>query len=106
MVRWLKSKKKKPNNEVPEGMAALIEMTLDEQMIAAENVMISRDFLNLFMRIIYEHRLDGHECVAYCMPQELHDNLEMLEANDMRMILTVALKDMFGVYVQFQQEES
>lgn len=102
-MRW---KKKKSAPEPEEALGNLSDMTLDEHMMAAQNVMTCREFLNLFMSIIHDHRQDGHECVAYCMPGQLYLALEDLELDEVKMVLTVALKDMYNVYLQATQDPS
>jgi hypothetical protein len=107
MMLW-KNKKNKPAAAAPqpeEGLGKIADMTLDEHMLAAENVMTCRDFLNLFMNIIRDHREDGHDCLPYCMPEQLYLSIEDLELDDIKMILTVALKDMYNVYLQVIQRE-
>lgn len=94
--------KKKPAPEPEDPMARLVDMTMEEQMIAGENVMVCRDLLNLFMTFIARHRADGHDCLPYCIPRELNDYFEKLGADELKMMLTVTLKDMYQVYLQFQ----
>lgn len=95
-----RSKKKKIDSS--DELGNLADLTLDEQVIAADNVMTCRDVANLFMNIIAEHRGDGHECLPYCMPVDLHEQLELLEPDELKMILTVILKDMYDVYYRMQ----
>lgn len=111
---WKKKSKPAPEQNIPDvsdddrpwGLGRIAEMTVDEQILAAENVMTCRDFLNLFMQIIAQHRLDDHECLPYCMPIELHHHMNALDLAETRLVLIVALKDMFDVYHRFSAEQT
>jgi len=76
------------------------ELELEEQIVATSNVMAIRDAINVFLVIIREHREDGHDCPPYCVPNRLAYFLQVMDDNDLRMILTVILKDMIENYLQ------
>lgn len=83
----------------------LRDLTLDEQVIATSNVMAIRDAVSVFLAIVREHRSDGHDCPPYCVPSRLDYFLEMMDERDLRMTLTVMLKDMVESWLQQQAEQ-
>lgn len=78
------------------------ELDLEEQIVATSNVMAIRDAINMFLVIVREHREDGHDCPPYCVPNRLAFFLSVMDENDLRMMLTVVLKDMVENYLQQQ----
>lgn len=101
-MRWQRKKKK---DDSADRLGIMSEMTPEEHMVAAENVMTCRDAFGLFMALIHEHRSDGHECLPYCIPAELHEQLEGLDIYELKMILTVVLKDLYNAHVYRQMEQ-
>jgi hypothetical protein len=97
MMLWPLRKKKQARR--------LTELSFDERIMAAENVMACRDVVGMFLAIIAQHQEDGHECLPYCSPPQMFDYLRILDAQDMRMLLTIALKDMHENYLKIEPEE-
>lgn len=96
---------KRKKKGLADELGMMSDMTPEEHMVATENVMVCRDAVNFFMTIIHDHRSDGHECLPYCMSAELHEQLEVLDLFELRMILTVILKDLYSAYEQRQMEQ-
>lgn len=88
----------------PEYTGWVKDMSLDDQIIATSNVMAVREALNMFLAIIQDHREDGHDCPPYCMPLQLFDFLEAMDSIDLKMMLTVILKDMVDTYLHQQEQ--
>lgn len=88
-------------------MSIIEEMTPEELIRAAENVMACREAINTLLNMIAVHRSDGHECLPYCMSTRLHEALLQLDEYQTRMLLTVVLKDVFDSYYRehLQQHE-
>lgn len=82
------------------------DMTFDEQVVATFNVMAIRDAINVFLSLVRDHRDDDHDCPPYCVPQQLSDYLMALDDDDLRMILTVMLKDMVDMYLRQLQDDT
>lgn len=76
------------------------DLDLEEQIIATSNVMAVRDAVNVFLVIIKDHCEDGHDCPPYCVPSQLAYFLQVMDENDLRMMLTVMLKDMVENYLR------
>lgn len=76
---------------------------LEEHIVATANVMAVRDAVNVFLSIVNDHREDGHDCLPYCVPGQLAYFLGVMDVNDLRMMLTVVLKDMVDNYLQQEQ---
>ena len=72
--------------------------------MATNHVMAARDAANVYLSIVATHREDGHDCPPYCVPQQLAYFLDMMDAGDLRMMLTVILKDMVDNYLEQQAE--
>jgi hypothetical protein len=90
---------------VPEPQSELRprEFDLEEHIVATANVMAVRDAVNVFLSIISDHREDGHDCLPYCVPGQLAYFLRVMDEGDLRMMLTIVLKDMVDNYLQQQQ---
>lgn len=102
---WRRNRKKaevEPEADSYSELGELSALTFDEQMIAAENVMACRDAANYFTSIIHEHRKDGHECLPYCMPTELHEAIEALDMPELKAVFTIVLKDVYDAYYRAQ----
>ena len=80
------------------------DLDLEEQIVATSNVMAIRDATNVFLAIIKDHREDNHDCPPYCVPTRLAYFLGVMDENDLRMMLTVALKDMVESYLRQEEE--
>ena len=104
-MNWFK-KKPSGNTSVPqrEALVDLDAMSSEEHIMAAENVMACRDLANMLLNIIDDHRDNGHECLPYCIPTELHEELEDLDHFELKMLVTVMLKDMYNVYLRIKTE--
>ena len=74
------------------------EMSPEELIRAAENVMACREAINTLLNLVAEHQADGHECMPYCISTRLNNALLQLDAYQTRMVLTVLLKDVYGAY--------
>lgn len=79
---------------------AVGDMNLDEQIVAASNVMEARDGVDMFLSIIWDHRQDGHECLPYCVPNQMSVYLSRLDEDDLRLLLAVLLKDTVDKYMR------
>src|SRR5689334_19477290 len=86
VMNWFK-KKPSGNTSVPqrEALVDLDAMSSEEHIMAAENVMACRDLANMLLNIIDDHRDNGHECLPYCIPTELHEELEDLDHFELKM---------------------
>lgn len=82
------------------------ELDLEEQIVATANVMAVRDAVNVFLSVINDHREDGHDCPPYCVPGQLAYFLQVMNDNDLRMMLTVVLKDMVDNYLKQEAEDA
>jgi len=102
-MNWFK---KKPSAVAPvtEALVNLDAMSSEEHIMAAENVMACRDLANILLNVIDDHRGDGHDCLPYCIPAELHEELEDLDHFELKMLVTVMLKDMYAVYLRAKTE--
>lgn len=83
---------------------SLNDWELEVKMTAASNVMAVRDGVNVLLTLLWEHRQDGHECLPYCVPRRFNHYLGALDANDLRMMLTVTLHDMVDSYMRQEAE--
>jgi hypothetical protein len=81
------------------------EMTPEELIRAGENVMACREAINMLLGIVADHRADGHECLPYCISGRLHDALVQLNEYQVRMVLTVMLKDVYDAYAQQHSQQ-
>jgi hypothetical protein len=81
------------------------DLDLEEQIIATSNVMAVRDAINVFLVIVKDHREDGHDCPPYCVPGQLAYFLQVMDENDLRMMLTVLLKDMIENWLRQSEAE-
>jgi hypothetical protein len=89
-----------PVPSLTEGPSFPRDLELEEQIIATSNVMAIRDAINVFLVIVREHREDGHDCLPYCVPNRLAYFLQVMDNDDLRMMLTVIIKDMVENYLQ------
>lgn len=80
------------------------ELSLEEQIVATSNVMAVRDAVNIFLSVTRDHREDGHDCPPYCVPSRLAYFLGVMDDDDLRMMLTVLLKDMVENYLQQMED--
>lgn len=110
-MKWFKKHKKvdetpPPLTDEEMGIGLLSDLSIDEQVIAAENVMACRDLLNAYMGYIHEHRRNGHECLPYCTPGALLEHLHGVTGDEAKLVLIVALKDMYNVYLRSLTEQA
>jgi hypothetical protein len=89
-----------PATEQPSSLFRTQDLDLEEQIVATSNVMAVRDAINVFLVVIRDHREDGHDCPPYCVPTQLAYFLQVMDGNDLRMMLTVVLKDMVETYLR------
>jgi hypothetical protein len=80
------------------------DLDLEEQFRATANVMTIREAINMFLAIVKDHREDGHDCPPFCVPTQLAYFLQVMDDNDLRMMLTVLLKDMVDNYLRQEEE--
>lgn len=108
-MKWFKKRKKAedvPLTDEEMGIGLLGNLSMDEHVIATENVMACRDLLNVYIGYIHEHRQNGHECLPYCTPGALLEHLHSVTGEEAKLILIVALKDMYNVYVNLMVEDA
>lgn len=84
--------------------ANIDDMTSEELIRAAENVMACREAINALLNLVAEHRADGHECMPYCISSQLNHALLQLDEYQTRMVLTVLLKDVYEAYTSNNSE--
>lgn len=97
-----------PEPEPPPQLSPMFvahDLDLEEHITATSNVMAIRDATNVFLAIVQDHRLDGHECLPYCVPAQLAYFLQVMDEDDLRNMLTVLLKDMVENYLRQQRVE-
>lgn len=76
------------------------DLDLEDYIVATQNVMATRDAINVFLSIIWDHRQDGHECLPYCVPSRMTYFLDRMDSVETRIMLTVVLKDMVESYLR------
>ena len=84
--------------------ANIDEMSPEELIRAAENVMACREAINTLLNLVAEHQSDGHECMPYCISSRLNHALLQLDEYQTRMVLTVLLKDVYQAYSSSHSE--
>lgn len=89
---------------VEDNTANIDDMTPEELIRAAENVMACREAINTLLNLVAEHQADGHECLPYCISTRLNHALLQLDEYQTRMVLTVLLKDVYGAYASNNPE--
>lgn len=107
-MKWPWNRRRSEKQEEPEpepvaeqpGLFRSHDLDLEEQIIATSNVMAVRDAINVFLVIIKDHREDEHDCPPYCVPAQLAYFLQVMDEGDLRMMLTVILKDMIENYLR------
>lgn len=77
-----------------------LDLDLEEQITATNNVMAIRDAISVFLFIIREHREDSHDCPPYCIPGQMAYFLQNMDEDDLRGMLVVVLKDMVESYLR------
>lgn len=99
--QWWKRDPEPPQEEEPFRVA---DLGLEEQIRATANVMAIRDAVNMFLYIVKDHREDGHDCPPFCVPTQLAYFLQVMDNRELRMMLTVLLKDMIENYLRQEEE--
>lgn len=94
----------KPQNPESGGFT-IQDHELERYAAATANVMATRDGINVFLSIIWDHRQDGHECLPYCVPARMTYFLDRMDGVETRIMLTVVLKDMVESYLRQEAAE-
>ncbi len=103
MKPWPRKKKEEPAPGSPgtgfEIPLDLDSLDLDKLALMSNNVMRCRDNLNAMLEHVEEHRSDGHECPAFCVPRAVSEYLNRLPREVVIMLLVVLMKDLDVAYV-------
>lgn len=104
MKWWPWTRRKVEQQNEPVSVFRGDDLDLEEQIQATANVMAIREVINMFLAIVTNHREDGHDCPPFCVPTQLAYFLQVMDDNDLRMMLTVVLKDMVDNYLRQEEE--